>query len=66
MQQLSEKGIPYNFIDSGQHADLTVELTKQFKLREPDIRMREERTNISTLSQAAIWIFRNLNQLAFS
>lgn len=37
MHELDGRGVPYNFIDAGQHAALTGGLTRQFGLREPDV-----------------------------
>lgn len=55
MQELQQRGVNYNFIDAGQHASLTGDLIKQFNLREPDVRLRQSETSITTLVQAAVW-----------
>jgi UDP-N-acetylglucosamine 2-epimerase len=62
MQKLNEKGIAYNFIDSGQHAGITGDLIKQFKLRPPDVYLRGKSENIRTIPQALMWSTRNLLQ----
>lgn len=65
MQALDKRSIPYNFIDAGQHAGLTGTLIDQFGLRQPDVRLRTARSNISTLLQAVLWLVQSLLQLLF-
>ena len=55
VQELDRRGIVFNFINAGQHAGLTGDLIQQFGLREPDVFLREERTNIDTIVQALVW-----------
>lgn len=62
MQKLNEKGIVYNFIDSGQHAGITRDLIKQFGLRPPDVYLRNNCGNIRTVLQALMWSIRTLAQ----
>ena len=62
MQKLNDKGISYNFIDSGQHAGITSDLIKQFNLRQPDVYLRDKSENIRTIPQALMWSTRNLSQ----
>ena len=66
MQKLNEKGIAYNFIDSGQHAGITRDLIKQFRLRPPDVYLRNKSGNIRTIPQALMWSTRTLSQPLFS
>jgi len=61
MQKLNERGIAYNFIDSGQHAGITNDLIKQFGLREPDVYLRKKSGNIRTIPQALLWSTRSLS-----
>jgi len=60
VRTLEMRQIAYNFIDTGQHASLTGDLTEQFGLRQPDIILRQERTDISTIAQAIRWTIRHL------
>ena len=62
MQKLNEKGIAYNFIDSGQHADITSDIINQFDLRPPDVYLRNKSGNIRTIPQALMWTTRALSQ----
>ena len=56
VQELSRRGIDFNFIDAGQHAALTGDLIRQFGVREPDVVFRRDRSNINTLSEALAWL----------
>jgi len=66
MQKLNERGIAYNFIDSGQHAGITNDLIKQFGLRPPDVYLRNNSGNIRTIPQALLWSTRSLSLPLFS
>ncbi|MEX1349369.1 MAG: UDP-N-acetylglucosamine 2-epimerase [Desulfobacterales bacterium] len=66
MQKLNERGIAYNFIDSGQHASITIDLIKQFGLRPPDVYLRKKNGNIRTIPQALLWATRSLSSPLFS
>jgi UDP-N-acetylglucosamine 2-epimerase len=66
MQKLNERGIAYNFIDSGQHAGITIDLIKQFGLRPPDVYLRKKNGNIRTIPQALLWATRSLSSPLFS
>ncbi|MCK4529273.1 UDP-N-acetylglucosamine 2-epimerase [candidate division WOR-3 bacterium] len=63
IQELDQRSIKYNFIDSGQHAVLTDDLIQQFGLRKPDIFLRKERTNINTIPQAISWTAKSAKHL---
>lgn len=65
MHELDRRGLPYNFIDAGQHAAFTGNLTRQFGLREPDVFLREESTNIDNTFQAINWAAQALGHIAF-
>ena len=65
MQELDRRDVRYNFIDAGQHAATTKDLIVQFKLRQPDVCLRQIRTNITTIPQAIRWALQTLGQLAF-
>lgn len=66
MQKLNERGITYNFIDSGQHAGITNDLIKQFGLRPPDVYLRSKSGNIRTIPQALLWSTRSLSLPLFN
>jgi UDP-N-acetylglucosamine 2-epimerase len=66
MQKLNEKGIAYNFIDSGQHAGITSGLIKQFGLRPPDVYLRKKSGNIRTVPQALMWSIRTISLPLFN
>lgn len=64
MLELDRRGIPYNFIDAGQHGGMSGDLIKQFGLRDPDVRLRQNGTSIATVPQALAWTARALGRLA--
>lgn len=66
MHELDRRGVPYNFIDAGQHAAITRDLTQHFGLREPDVFLREESTNIDNIMQATNWTAKALGQIVLS
>jgi UDP-N-acetylglucosamine 2-epimerase len=65
MKELDRRCIPYNFIDSGQHAQLTGDFTDQLKLKKPDVYLRREKTNINNIPQAILWTIKNVMQIVF-
>lgn len=65
MLELDRRRIEYNFIDAGQHAELTGEIVHQFGLRGPDVFLRAGRANINTMLQAISWTAESLSQVAF-
>lgn len=65
MLELNRRGIVYNLIDAGQHAELTGEISRQFGLREPDAFLRPGQANISTVLEALSWTGKVLVQVAF-
>jgi UDP-N-acetylglucosamine 2-epimerase (non-hydrolysing) len=56
MRELDRRRIDYNFIDAGQHAETTRELVKDFDLRTPDVSLRGNGRNITSVLQAAKWV----------
>lgn len=66
MHELDGRGVPYNFIDAGQHAAFTGDLIRQFGLRGPDVFLREESTNIDNTMQAINWTAKTVLQVAFN
>jgi UDP-N-acetylglucosamine 2-epimerase (non-hydrolysing) len=65
MLELDRREIPYNFIDAGQHASVTQDLVGEFSLRAPDVRLRNDRTSITTFPQAILWTFSTLARALF-
>lgn len=65
MKELDRRVIPYNFIDAGQHAELTGELTQLFGLREPDVRLQPGRESITTIRRAVNWTAKSLGEILF-
>lgn len=63
MQELGRRDVAYSFINAGQHARLIEDLIQQFNLRKPDVFLRQDRSNIDTLAQAAGWTVDNLARL---
>jgi UDP-N-acetylglucosamine 2-epimerase len=64
MQELDRRGIAYNFIDAGQHGELTGGLAQEFGLRVPDVFLRPESRNVNTLFEAITWATESLSQIA--
>jgi len=65
MQELQGRSVKYNLIDTGQHAAITLNITKQFSLDGPNIRLGKQQDNINTLYQAALWIIKLTWKLIF-
>lgn len=55
---LGEKGIDYNYIDTGQHFLLTERLRNQLKVKEPDYSFIKSGKNISTTGGGLIWMLK--------
>jgi UDP-N-acetylglucosamine 2-epimerase (non-hydrolysing) len=55
MIRAAQKGIPFTYIDSGQHADTTDELRKAFNLPEPDVKLFSHKDDIATIPAAIKW-----------
>lgn len=62
MINLNDRDIPYTFIDSGQHAKLVNDLIPQFGLKTPDVFLRRNHNNITTVYQGLRWIIRAIAQ----
>lgn len=66
LQELQKRGELFNLIDAGQHAGLTGELLRQFGLGDPDVVLRQERSNIETVPQALAWSIRHFLRILFT
>lgn len=58
MVELNSRNIPFRYVDSGQHAELTRSLRKVFGLKEPDINLYSKNKDIVTISSAISWSFK--------
>lgn len=65
IQELEKREIPYNYLDTGQHAGLTADLGEQFNLRSPNVFLRQGTGNISTFFQALTWSLSTLWRILF-
>lgn len=65
MREFDDRGIHYNFIDSGQHRTLTSEISREFGLRHPDVFLRRNKSNINSLRQALVWTISIISLVAF-
>jgi UDP-N-acetylglucosamine 2-epimerase len=59
LARLDQENISYNLIDSGQHAQITRDLRREFKLREPDVLLRKQ-SDITKVPEAIFWFFKYL------
>ena len=60
MVEMRARGIPFRYIDSGQHAALTRDLRRVFGLDEPDASLHHSARDIVKISKAVSWYLRNL------
>jgi UDP-N-acetylglucosamine 2-epimerase len=59
LRYLDATGIPYNLIDSGQHAELASLLRKELGIREPDVFLRRGR-DLQTIPAVLSWLVRSI------
>jgi UDP-N-acetylglucosamine 2-epimerase (non-hydrolysing) len=55
MVEMTNRGLPFRYIDSGQHADLTRSLRKVFGIRAPDVSLSHNTGSITSIAAAARW-----------
>ena len=60
MKEMDRRGIEYNFIDSGQHAEITRELINLFDLKQPDVYLSDREKDIVNTRQAFFWNIKNI------
>ena len=65
MVRLTERGIPYRFIHTGQHQATMSEMLEEFELEQPDVVLYSGR-DIVSLPQMALWLLRILFQCLVS
>lgn len=65
LKVLEDRDVPFNLLDTGQHAELTDQLLRQFDLQPPDITLRSEHENIRSFLQALIWVIKSLWRVVF-
>jgi UDP-N-acetylglucosamine 2-epimerase len=58
IRELDKRGIAYNLIDSGQHAEISHKLINLFDLRPPDVYLRQSRQDIVSFKQASGWFLK--------
>ena len=63
MLEMGRRGIAYNFVDAGQHSEITGGLIQEFGLHHPNVSLRPKRTNVDTLWKAATWTFRSVIEI---
>lgn len=55
MVEMNSRGLPFRYIDSGQHADLTRSLRKSFSIRDPDVFLSNNTGSIVSILEALGW-----------
>ena len=65
LRELDSRNIAYNFIDTGQHAQITKDLRQELSIREPNVYLRKEK-DISAISDAFIWLVKYIMLATFS
>lgn len=58
MVELNSRNIPFRYIDSGQHSELTRSLRKVFGIKEPDINLYSKNKDIVSITGAINWSFK--------
>jgi UDP-N-acetylglucosamine 2-epimerase (non-hydrolysing) len=55
MVEMNKRGLPFRYIDSCQHADLTRSLREVFGIRDPDIYLSRNTESIASITAAVRW-----------
>jgi UDP-N-acetylglucosamine 2-epimerase (non-hydrolysing) len=58
IMEMSRNNIPFRYIDTGQHLQITTSLRKDFNLPEPEYSFIKNGKNVSGILQAILWNFR--------
>lgn len=56
MLEFERRGMPYRYVDSGQHARLTRGLRATFGVREPDVVLRDKPDDVASMRDAVGWV----------
>ena len=56
MLEMRRRGLPYRYVDSGQHARTTRWLREDFELGEPDFYLDRRETNVASLGKGIVWL----------
>ena len=65
LKELDRRGVRYNLIDSGQHSAISKHYRKYFKIKEPDMYLRQSEKDITTVFQLFVWIMNFLFKTIF-
>jgi len=55
MVEMNRRNIPFRYIDSGQHAELTKSLRKVFGVKEPDVNLHSSNKDVISIGGAISW-----------
>ncbi len=58
MLELRRRNVAYNFVDTGQHSNITPDILKVFGLGEPDVRLTKGAGNVSSFAGSIFWFFK--------
>lgn len=56
---MDKREIPYNLIDSGQHANISQDLRKELQVRSPDVYLRKG-SDLASIPHVLLWLLKNL------
>ena len=66
IKELDSRGIGYNLIDSGQHAQISQKYRKFFDIKDPDVYLSQSKEDIKTVSAMISWFFSFLFRIIFN
>ncbi|WP_182865108.1 UDP-N-acetylglucosamine 2-epimerase [Rhodopirellula sp. JC639] len=66
MRELSRRRVPFRYVDSGQHAEITRKLRYALGLPEPCISLRDSEADITSMAGAARWYLKHLASTWFA
>ncbi|VVS90855.1 UDP-N-acetylglucosamine 2-epimerase [Desulfoluna spongiiphila] len=65
IEEVVNRGVEYNLIDTKQHSKTTAELIGLFNLRPPDVVLSSRKDNIDKVRDAIFWILKDIIRLIF-
>lgn len=66
MKGLESRGVPYNFINLGQHAETVSKLLRQFQIQDPRFKIKDSETkDVSSIFGIVKWLAGHLIAIAF-